>query len=116
MPRKKQPRNIAGARAQRKAMSLPEVLLWTEFRKQTEVNFRRQHSIEPYFLDFYCAKAKVCVELDGIAHDMGDRPARDATRDECLRSMGIEVVRIPATQVLVDPHAVAESLVRYCKR
>lgn len=116
MPRKKQPRNTARAREQRKAMSLPEVLLWRELRQQSEVKFRRQHSIDPYFLDFYCAKAKVCIELDGIAHDMGDRPANDAFRDARLREEGIEVVRIPATDVLADPHAVAESLIRYCKR
>ena len=97
-------------------MSLPEVLLWRELRQQNEVKFRRQHSIEPYFLDFYCPKAKVCIEVDGIAHDMGDRPARDAERDSRLRDEGIETVRILATEVLADPHAIAESLVRYCKR
>ena len=116
MPRKKQPRNIARARKQRQAMSLPEVLLWRELRQQQDVKFRRQQSIEPYFLDFYCAKAKVCIEVDGMAHDMGDRPAHDAGRDERLNAEGIETVRVLATVVLADPHAVAESLVRYCKR
>lgn len=116
MPRKKQPQNVARAREQRQAMSLPEVLLWRQFQQQKEVKFRRQHSIDPYFLDFYCAKAKVCVEVDGIAHDMGERPARDVQRDEQLRIEGIETVRVLATDVLADPGAVAESLVRYCKR
>lgn len=116
MPRTKQPRNVARARALRQNLSLPEVLLWRELRQQKEVSFRKQHSIEPYFLDFYCAKAKVCVEIDGIAHNTGDRPARDERRDAWLRERGIEVVRIAATEVLADPHSVAESLVRYCKR
>ena len=115
MPRNKRVQNVARARQQRQAMSLPEVLLWGALRQQKDVKFRRQHSIEPFFLDFYCAKAKVCVEIDGIAHDMGDRPQRDALRDTRLREDGIEVVRIPATDVLADPHAVAEGLVRYCK-
>ena len=78
--------------------------------------FRRQHPIDAYFLDFYCTKAKVCVEIDGIAHDMGNRPARDAERDAMLRALGIEVVRIGATDVLADPQIIAESLIRYCKR
>ena len=116
MPRKRQPRNVAKAREQRKAMSLPEVLLWREFQQQADVKFRRQHSIAPYFLDFYCAKAKICIEVDGIAHDMGDRPVRDGERDALLRAKGIETVRVLATDVLNDPQAVAESLVRYCKR
>ena len=116
MPRKKQPRDIVRARQQRKAMSLPEVLLWTELRQQSEVKFRRQHSIVPYILDFYCAKLTLCVEIDGIAHDMGDRPVRDQERDARLREEGIETVRIAASEVLANPHAVAESLVRYCQR
>lgn len=97
-------------------MSLPEVLLWQQLRLQSEVKFRRQHPLGPYVLDFYCPTAKVCIEIDGIAHDMGGRPARDAARDIRLKSEGIAVVRIPATEVLADPGAVAESLVRYCRR
>ena len=116
MPRTKQRRNVGKARALRQNLSLPEVLLWRELRQQRDVSFRKQHSIDPYFLDFYCAKAKVCIEIDGIAHDMGRRPAQDERRDACLREHGIDVVRVAATDVLADPHAVAESLVRYCKR
>ena len=116
MPRKKQPRNVARARALRQNLSLPEVLLWRELRQQSEVKFRKQHSIEPYFLDFYCARAKVAVEIDGIAHDMGDRPERDMRRDARLAAQGIEVVRIAASEVLDDPARVAESLVEYCRR
>ncbi len=116
MPRTKQPRNIARAREQRKNLSLPEALLWRELRQQKDAKFRRQHSLEPYFLDFYCAKAKVCIEVDGISHDMGDRPQRDVARDARLRAEGIEVMRILAADVLADPGSVAESIVRYCKR
>jgi hypothetical protein len=28
-------------------------------------------------IDFYCAKARLAVEVDGIGHDLGDRPQRD---------------------------------------
>jgi very-short-patch-repair endonuclease len=97
-------------------MSLPEVLLWRELRGQDEVKFRRQHGIGKYVLDFYCANAKVCIEIDGMLHDMGDGPERDAERDAWLREQGIEVVRIPASDVLASPEDVADLLVRYCKR
>ncbi|ASP29840.1 hypothetical protein CHH26_06050 [Qipengyuania flava] len=96
-------------------MSLPEVLLWRELRRQSEVRFRRQHPIGHYVLDFYCASAKVCVEIDGIAHEMGDRPQRDAARDAWLDERGIEVVRIPASDVLKSPTEVAEALVCHCR-
>ena len=69
-----------------------------------------------YVLDFYCAKAKVCIEIDGIAHDMGDRPHRDEHRDAWLAGEGIEVLRISATEVLRSPEEIAEGIVRYCQR
>ena len=116
MPRKKQPRNIPRSRELRKNLSLPEVLLWNELRQQSDVKFRRQHSLGDYFLDFYCAKAKICIEVDGIAHDMDDRPERDEERDRLIGAEGIEVVRIAAREILADPNAVAESLVNYCRR
>ena len=98
-------------------MSLPETLLWNLLRKSPDdVHFRRQEPHGKYVLDFYCARAKVCIEIDGIAHDMGDRPARDKERDAILQNDGIEVLRIPATDVLKSPENIAATIVRYCKR
>ena len=98
-------------------MSLPEVLLWNLLRKSPDgVHFRRQERRGDFVLDFFCAKAKVCVEIDGIAHNMGDRPARDAQRDAWLRGEGVDVMRIAATEVLKSPEDIAEAIVRYCKR
>jgi very-short-patch-repair endonuclease len=117
LPRHKQDRDVAKARSLRKDMSLPEVLLWQLLRGQPDgVKLRRQHPLGPYVLDFYCAAAKVGFEIDGIAHEMGDRPARDEQRNAWLRSQGVEVVRVPAADVLRSPEAVAEAIVRYCKR
>jgi very-short-patch-repair endonuclease len=80
------------------------------------VIFRRQHQVGDYVIDFYCAKARLCIEIDGIVHDMGDHPQMDEERDAALRALGFEVVRIPAKDVLKSPEAVADALVRYCKR
>jgi very-short-patch-repair endonuclease len=46
---------------------------------------------------------------------MGDRPERDPRRDAFVRGQGIDVVRIPATDVLASPSDVAESIVALCK-
>jgi very-short-patch-repair endonuclease len=97
-------------------MSLPEVLLWSELRQQTEVKFRRQHPLGPYILDFYCPKAKVGIEIEGIAHDMGSRPEHDAMRVAWLAEQGVDVIRLPASEVLKSPKDVAEALVRHCRR
>ena len=101
------------ARLLRRNLSLPEKLLWVRLRG-AEVRFRKQHPIGPYVLDFYCASAKLAIEIEGFSHDVGDRPARDEFRTEWLRRHDIEVLRIPAKEVLADPDAVAEGLLRLC--
>ena len=117
MPRKRIPRNVEMARQLRDNLSLPETLIWRLLKGSPQgVHFRSQHPVGDYVLDFYCAKAKVGFEIDGIAHDMGDRPAQDALRNTWLRDHGIEVVRIPASEVLKSPEDVAEMIVRYCQR
>mgnify|MGYP000606112179 CR=1 FL=1 len=117
MPRPKQPRNVAKARRLRSHLSLPEALLWSLFRKQPAgVKFRRQHPLGPYVLDFYCAAPLIAIEIDGFAHDTGDRPLRDEARDAWLAAQGVTVIRIPAADVLQSPEDVAEALVRLCGR
>lgn len=111
----KQVRTVQRARRQRREMSLPEVMLWQRLRGAPEgIRFRRQHPFGLFVLDFYCAQAKLAIEVDGIVHTMGDQPAFDDKRTEWLGSQGIEVLRIPATDVLRDAVEVAEALVRLC--
>lgn len=117
MPRKRIPRDHTKARQLRANMTLPEVLLWKLLQKEPDgVKFRRQHQVDIYYLDFYCPKAKVAIEVDGMVHDMGDNPEWDVQRDSKIREFGIEIMRIPATDVLRSPEDVAEAVVRYCKR
>lgn len=78
------------------------------------MRIRRQHPIGPYVLDFYCAAARLAIEVDGAAHDMGDRPQRDEVRCQWLASEGIGVLRIPAKEVLADADSVADALLRLC--
>ena len=95
------------ARQLRRKMSLPEVLLWQQLRQSPGGHrFRRQHPAGPYDLDFYCAPARLAIEVDGEAHDYGDRPARDAERDAWLEGQGVRVLRISAKAVLTDLDAV----------
>lgn len=102
------------ARRLRRDLSLPEKLLWVRLRR-AEVRFRRQHPFGPYVLDFYCPEAKLAIEVDGAAHDFGDRPRRDESRLDWLRSQGVDVLRVPAKDVLADPDAVADGLLRLCE-
>ncbi len=90
------------AKTLRRALSLPEVLLWKQVRgrRLNDLHFRKQHPIGPYVLDFYCDTAKLCVEVDGEAHSVADRPQRDARRDAWLKTQGVRTLRLRATYVM----------------
>jgi very-short-patch-repair endonuclease len=103
------------ARELRRTMSLPEGLLWRELRGKPEgLKFRRQHPVGPYVIDFYCPSAKTGFEIDGIAHDMGNRPGTDPQRDAWLSNQGIRIIRIAASEVLADPEKIAAAIVAHC--
>jgi very-short-patch-repair endonuclease len=103
--------SVFRARQLRKEMSLPEILLWNLLRGQPQgVKFRRQHPSGELGIDFYCSDANLVIEIDGISHDMGDRPQRDMRRDSWLKSEGLDTVRIPAADILKDATAVADGI------
>jgi len=105
---------VYAARKLRRAMSLPEVLLWQRLRGSPGgVAFRKQHPIDPYVADFYCSAVRLVIEVDGDAHDRGDRPQRDEVRDAFLRERGYRMLRIAAADVLKDLDGVAASVVDY---
>ena len=108
-------RAYKAAKRLRRTMTLPEVLLWQRLRRTPRgIAFRRQHPIGGYVLDFYCPAAKLAIEVDGIAHEMGNRPQRDEARDAWLAAQGLHVTRIEARSVLRDPDGIAEMLVNAC--
>ena len=107
-------RAYKAARRLRKEMSLPEVLLWRLLRGASPP-IRRQHPVGQYVVDFYCPAAKLVIEVDGFAHETGDRPQRDAIRDRWLRQQGLRVLRIAASDVLHDATACADGILRLCE-
>ena len=108
------PSTVVRARQLRRQLSPPEARLWSRLRAQIPglPAFRRQHPIGPYVLDFYCAKARLAIEIDGIVHDMGDRPERDLRRQSWLEAQGITVVRIPASQLARQFDETADAVMR----
>jgi len=79
------------------------------------VKFRKQHPLGKLALDFYCAEVKLAIEIDGISHNMGDQPETDEARDAFVKSQGIDVLRIPAKDVLASPTDVAQAIIAVCK-
>lgn len=97
--RKHNPKLTANARYLRKHMTEQERHLWYCFLKNYPVCFYRQKVLGPYVADFYCAKAKLIVELDGSEHMQPKGIAHDRTRTSYLQRYGCTVLRIPNTAV-----------------
>ncbi len=91
------------AKRLRKQMSPPEIALWLALRANEEgLRFRKQRAAGPYVLDVYCAPARLAIEVDGEAHNHGNRPQRDAIRDAWLVAQNIQVLRYPAREMLAN--------------
>jgi very-short-patch-repair endonuclease len=88
-------------------------MLWHRLRNRPGgLKFRREHPIgRDYVADFCCLSARLVIEIDGIAHEMGDNIARDQRRDRFMRENGFKVLRIAAARVLDDADSVVEAIV-----
>jgi very-short-patch-repair endonuclease len=99
------------ARALRRNLTQPEHLLWSLLRRnQQGPHFRRQHALGPYILDFYCASAKLCIQVDGPVH--AERAAHDARRDAWLKAQGIRVLRVSTEALELRPAAVLAEIMQ----
>jgi 3-isopropylmalate/(R)-2-methylmalate dehydratase small subunit len=104
--------SVIRAKQFRRSMTPPELRLWNALKPRPDgLKFRKQHPAGPYTLDFYCPAARLCVEIDGQSHGMGDTPARDAARDAFLAEHGIQTLRFPAIMVKNDLGAILEHIV-----
>lgn len=86
--------NIPLARTLRKNMTPHERKLWYLFLKDYPVRWYRQKAIGNYIVDFYCAKAKLVLELDGGGHFTKEQTKQDVIRTKELEKMGLQVIRI----------------------
>jgi very-short-patch-repair endonuclease len=105
------------AKRMRKALTPQELGLWLRLkdRQLGGFKFRRQHPIGPYILDFYCAEARLAVEIDGEVHATPDQAAHDARRDAYFLEIGIETLRL-STETLKNPGVAAERVLEVLRR
>ena len=87
-------KNIPLAKELRKNMTPWELKLWYNYLRDYPVRFQRQKSIGNYIADFYCAKARLVIELDGGGHYIPEQIRKDELRTRDLVSMNLTVVRI----------------------
>ena len=108
--------NIALARKLRKHMTFPERELWYHFLKDYPIRFLRQKPIGAYIVDFYCAKAGLVIELDGVYHGIEMQMANDERRTEELQKMQLFVLRFQNRDVLDNFDGVVQEIDRIVRK
>lgn len=102
--------NIPLAKNLRKNMTPWERKLWFLFLRTYSVRFRRQTSIGNFIVDFYCAKAKLVIELDGGGHYTPEQMQKDAERTRALEEMNVTVFRVCNTEIDRNFNGVCEQI------
>jgi very-short-patch-repair endonuclease len=102
---------LAFRRVLRKKATDAENELWSRLRRhRMGPKFRRQHTVGPYTLDFYCPAARLAVELDGGQHYEGQQRVKDEARDAWLKEQGIRVIRYSDRDALLETTAIEEAI------
>jgi very-short-patch-repair endonuclease len=88
------------ARNNRANMSMPEVIIWHNLRGGSFCGekFRRQQSIGPYIVDFYCHRLNLIIEVDGWSHLETEK--KDKLREEYFNSHGLQVYHVDNEKIL----------------
>ena len=92
-----------------------EKLLWKNLQRRQLLNqkFRRQYSVGPYILDFFCPECSLAIELDGAGHYGAAGRLREdyeTTRTKFLESFGIEILRFENQTVHQNLEGVLETI------
>lgn len=94
----------------RKNMTKEERRLWYDYLSRYPLRFRRQITMGNYIVDFYCAAAKLVIELDGSQHYENQGMEYDAQRTAYLESLGIHVLRFSNLDVNRNLRGVCDAI------
>lgn len=107
---------LENARELRRNMTKEERHLWYDFLRSYPEHIYKQRVFGPYIADFYCASAKLIIELDGSQHFEDKGLAYDRERTSYLERCGIAVLRIPNNEVSKNFEGVCEYIDAAIKR
>ena len=97
----------------RKNMTDAERLLWAKLRRRQLTKgyqFYRQRIIGNYIVDFYCAKSKLIVEVDGGQHYQDEEDKKDKVRKEYMKELGMKILRVSDREVFKNIEGVLEKI------
>ena len=103
-------RKLANARQLRREMTPHERKLWYLFLRKYPVKIYKQRIIGKFIVDFYCASAKVVIEVDGSQHYEPQGMAYDVERSAFLSALGLDVLRFSNRDVDRNFRGVCEQI------
>lgn len=101
------------AKEMRKEPTEAESVFWDMVRGRNSrlgVEFRRQHAIGEYIVDFICLEKNLIVELDGGYHFTDEQQIEEHKRSKYLNEYGYTVLRIKNEEVLSAPENVLKKV------
>ncbi|MDO4846939.1 MAG: endonuclease domain-containing protein [Clostridiaceae bacterium] len=98
------------AKTLRKNMTKQEKRLWYDYLSKSTCRFLRQKVIDDYIVDFYCAKKKLIIELDGSQHYSDKGKLNDRIRTDRIERRDLTVIRIPNNEIDSNFDGVCEYL------
>src|SRR5207248_2295578 len=104
---------VAQARVFRKRSTLPERKLWSRLRNRQilSLKFRRQEAIGDRIVDFYCAEAKLAIELDGSGHLRHFNQTADLDKELELYEKGVRILRFSNEAVISNLNGVLDEII-----
>ena len=96
----------------RKNLTPAEAFLWKHLKAKQVMGrrFQRQHSINYYIVDFYCASEKLIIELDGQVHFNPTAQEKDLKRTTHLEGLGFKVIRFENKMVFENLSSVLQEI------
>jgi very-short-patch-repair endonuclease len=96
------PKLVERAKDLRRNMTPAEKKLWYSYLRDFNFRVLRQKPINNFIVDFYCAKLKLVIEIDGDSHFTNDGKDYDQERTQILEGYGLRVMRFTNDEVLKD--------------
>ncbi len=105
----------ARSRKLRSSMTEAEISLWSKLRRKQlhGLQFYRQKPLGNFIVNFYCASARLVIEIDGGQHYTEEGATQDYRRDASLNDIGLSVLRFSNLDVLGNMDGVIAEIVRH---
>lgn len=106
------------ARQLRNDSTHAEIRLWLELKgkKMMGYDFHRQKPLGNFIVDFFCYELDLCIEVDGASHDSVKVQEKDKRKEDCLKSLGLNVLRFTDREVYRDMGNVLREVEGYIER